>query len=93
MIPYYLRFTQELPDIESLADAPEEKVLKLWEGLGYYSRVRNMQKAAKIIIKEYGGVFPRAYEQVRALPGIGDYTACAILSSGRGTRTSSGFAE
>ena len=80
VIPYYLRFTQELPDIESLADAPEEKVLKLWEGLGYYSRVRNMQKAAKIIIKEYGGVFPRAYEQVRALPGIGDYTAGAICS-------------
>ncbi len=77
---YYERFLSRLPDIEALALAEENELLKLWEGLGYYSRVRNLQKAAKKILEEYGGAFPTAYEQVLALPGIGAYTAGAICS-------------
>jgi len=77
---YYDRFLQTLPSISDLANASEEVLLKLWEGLGYYSRVKNLQKSAKIIVEEYDGVFPEKYEQIRALPGIGDYTAAAIAS-------------
>lgn len=77
---YYLRFLEALPTIANLAEAEEGRLFKLWEGLGYYSRARNLQKAARIIMAEHGGVFPRQYEQVRALPGIGDYTAGAICS-------------
>ena len=80
VIPYYHRFLQRLPNIQALADCPEEELLKLWEGLGYYNRVRNLQKAAKVMVEEYGGEFPRTWEQVRSLPGIGDYTAGAICS-------------
>ena len=80
VIPYYNRFLQRLPSIKALADCPEEELLKLWEGLGYYNRVRNLQKAAKVMVKQYGGQFPHSWEQVRALPGIGDYTAGAICS-------------
>ncbi len=78
VIPYYHRFLTALPDVAALAAAPEEQILKLWEGLGYYSRVRNMQKAAKVIMSQYGGVFPNKYEDILALPGIGEYTAGAI---------------
>lgn len=77
---YYERFLSALPTIKALADAPEDRLLKLWEGLGYYSRVRNLQKAAREIEACYGGEFPRAYDDVRALPGIGPYTAGAICS-------------
>ena len=77
---YYDRFMRELPDIQSLSDVPEEKLLKLWEGLGYYSRARNLQKAAKVIVSEYGGVFPDRFDQLVKLPGIGEYTAGAIAS-------------
>ncbi len=77
---YYARFLTELPTIAALADCPPDRLTKLWEGLGYYSRVRNLQKAAKIIMEESGGVFPKTYDAVRALPGIGDYTAGAICS-------------
>ena len=77
---YYDRFLACLPEITSLAEAGEEVLLKLWEGLGYYNRVRNMQKAAKILAEQYGGHMPADYEQIRALPGIGDYTAGAISS-------------
>ncbi len=77
---YFDRFTQALPDIKSLAEAPEEKLLKLWEGLGYYSRVRNLQKAAIIIMEEYNGQMPESYETLLTLPGIGEYTAGAIAS-------------
>ena len=77
---YYQRFLQQLPDIAALAAAPEDQLLKLWEGLGYYSRVRNLQKAAKIIMEQYDGQFPADYAAIRALPGIGDYTAGAIAS-------------
>lgn len=78
--PYFDRFMKELPDIAYLADAAEERLLKLWEGLGYYNRVRNMQKAAGIIMEEYGGEFPKDYGTIVKLPGIGDYTAGAIAS-------------
>ena len=78
--PYFLRFIQELPDIQALAQCPEEKLMKLWEGLGYYNRVRNMQKAAVQIVEEYGGQLPASYEQILSLKGIGNYTAGAIAS-------------
>lgn len=77
---YYHRFLEKLPDIKSLAEAPEDELLKLWEGLGYYSRVRNLQKAARVIMEQHNGVFPTAYDDILALPGIGDYTAGAIAS-------------
>lgn len=77
---YYDRFLSALPDIEALANAEEAHLLKLWEGLGYYSRVRNLQKAAIEIMSTNSGEFPRDYAAVRALPGIGDYTAGAISS-------------
>ena len=77
-LPYYERFLAALPDIPALAACEEEKLHKLWEGLGYYSRVRNLQKAAKIVCEQYGGELPADYDALRALPGIGDYTAGAI---------------
>jgi len=80
VIPYYHRFLAALPDIGSLARVEETELLKLWEGLGYYSRARNLQRAARQIMAEHGGTFPRSYEEIRALPGIGDYTAGAIAA-------------
>ncbi len=78
--PYYDRFLQALPDIESLAATDDEKLLKLWEGLGYYNRARNLKKAAQILVSEYGGQMPDEYEKILSLPGIGSYTAGAIAS-------------
>ena len=78
--PYYVRFLSELPDVAALAAVDEARLLKLWEGLGYYRRARNLQAAAKKIVRDFGGVFPSGYDDVRGLPGIGDYTAGAILS-------------
>lgn len=80
VIDYYNRFLAQLPDVQALAAAPEEMLLKLWEGLGYYSRVKNMQKAAKVICEEHQGVFPHEFADILALPGIGAYTAGAISS-------------
>ena len=77
---YYARFLRRLPDIGSLAACGDDELHKLWEGLGYYSRVRNLKKAARVILERHGGVFPQDYAAVRALPGIGDYTAGAICS-------------
>lgn len=77
---YYERFLKELPTVRDLAEVSEDKLLKLWEGLGYYNRVRNMQKAAQQIMVDYGGIFPDEYEQIRGLKGIGNYTAGAISS-------------
>ena len=77
---YYARFLDALPDVEALANCDDELLHKLWEGLGYYSRVRNLKKAARVIMDKHGGIFPRTYEEVRALPGIGDYTAGAVCS-------------
>lgn len=78
--PYYDRFLQTLPDIGSLAAVEEEKLLKLWEGLGYYNRARNLKKAAEILVSEHGGEMPDDYEKIQSLPGIGSYTAGAIAS-------------
>ena len=77
---YFARFLEKLPDIPALAACDDETLHKLWEGLGYYSRVRNLKKTAQKIMEEHAGSFPREYEKVRALPGIGDYTAGAICS-------------
>ena len=78
--PYYDRFMKELPDIQSLSMMEEERLLRLWEGLGYYNRARNLQKAAQIIVTEYAGKMPAEYEELLRLPGIGSYTAGAISS-------------
>src|SRR6202521_1013241 len=79
-IPYYERFLRRCPDVHSLAAAPQEEVLRLWSGLGYYSRARNLQKTAQQIVAKHGGQFPKRLEDALALPGIGNYTAAAILS-------------
>ena len=84
--PYFQRFMQELPDIQALAECPEDKLLKLWEGLGYYNRVRNMQKAAQTVMEEYSGRLPADYEALKKLSGIGNYTAGAIASIAYGFR-------
>ena len=80
VLPYYRRFIDALPTVEDLAHAPSELLLKLWEGLGYYSRVKNMQKAAQKIVNDFGGVIPSDYDVLLTLPGIGPYTAGAISS-------------
>jgi A/G-specific adenine glycosylase len=79
-IPYYERFLERFPDVRALAESQHEEVLRLWSGLGYYSRARNLQKAAQQIVATHQGKFPQSWEEARALPGIGDYTAAAILS-------------
>jgi len=80
VIPYYERWMKEHPTVDSLARASSERIHKLWEGLGYYTRVRNMQKAAQAIVEKHGGRFPTNFDEVLALPGIGRYTAGAICS-------------
>jgi A/G-specific adenine glycosylase len=80
VIPYYERFLERFPDVRALAEAPQEEVLRLWSGLGYYSRARNLQKAAQEIVAKHHGKFPREFDEALALPGIGKYTAAAILS-------------
>ena len=78
--PFYKRFLESLPTIKDLAEAEEDRLLKLWEGLGYYNRVRNMQRAAQQVMEEHGGVFPREFDAILSLTGIGSYTAGAIAS-------------
>ena len=80
VLPYFDRFMAALPTVAALADAPEQQFMSLWQGLGYYSRARNLQKAAQVIMTRHGGVFPDTYEGLTALPGVGDYTAGAIAS-------------
>ena len=80
VVSYYERFLARYPTVQDLTSAPEEELLKAWEGLGYYSRARSLQKAAKEIVARYGGQLPADLEKLRALPGIGDYTAGAIAS-------------
>ncbi len=86
VIPYYQRFLERFPDIRSLAAAPQEEVLRLWSGLGYYSRARNLQLAAQEIVARHGGVFPRTEKDALNLPGIGGYTSAAILSIAFGAK-------
>ena len=78
--PYFARFLTELPDVPALASAPEQQLMKLWEGLGYYSRARNLQKAARVMVEQYGGTLPADYDALLKLPGIGPYTAGAVAS-------------
>lgn len=78
--PYFARFMAALPDVKSLSEVEEQTLLKLWEGLGYYSRARNLKKAAQVIMEEYGGRMPDSYEKLLNLPGIGSYTAGAVAS-------------
>ena len=80
VIDYFYRFMEQFPTIQDLANAPEDKLLKVWEGLGYYSRARNIQAAAKQIMEEFNGVFPSTVDEIRSLKGIGPYTAGAISS-------------
>ena len=87
VLDYYKRFLAQAPDIAALAALPEDRLMKLWQGLGYYSRARNLQKAAKVITERYGGRFPEDYAAVRALPGVGDYTAGAVCSIAFGQAT------
>ena len=94
--PFFERFIKALPQVEDVAVCPEEQLLKLWEGLGYYNRVRNIQKAAIRIVEEYGGRLPADYEKLKDLPGIGNYTAgtyhrsklhqCLVKSTGSAAR-------
>lgn len=80
VLDYFQRFLTELPTVEDLAAVEEDRLLKLWQGLGYYNRARNLQKAARQVVEQFGGVFPASYEALRGLAGVGDYTAGAIAS-------------
>ncbi len=83
---YFIRFIEELPDIQSLAHVPEERLMKLWEGLGYYNRARNLKRTAQILMEEYDGRLPADYDKLMTLPGIGPYTAGAIASISYGIK-------
>ena len=87
VLDYYERFLQACPTVADLAGLPEDRLMKLWQGLGYYNRARSLQRAAKIVVEEYGGRLPADYDAVRALPGVGDYTAGAICSIAFGMPT------
>lgn len=86
VVPYYERFLERFPDVQALAEAPQEEVLRLWSGLGYYSRARNLQRAAQQIVAKHAGKFPGKLQDALALPGIGGYTAAAILSIAYGLK-------
>lgn len=77
---FYVNFLKQFPDVQAISKAPEQEILKAWEGLGYYRRVRNLQKTAQAVVLEYNGVFPREYEKIIQLPGVGPYTAGAVCS-------------
>jgi A/G-specific adenine glycosylase len=79
-LPYYQKFIQAFPTVFDLARAPEQKVLRLWQGLGYYTRARNLHKCAKVVVRIHNGKFPESFEELKDLPGIGEYTAAAIAS-------------
>ena len=80
VIPYFNRFIKNIPNLKKLSKVQNKKLIKLWEGLGYYSRARNLKKTSKIIIKNFNGKIPCSFEDLKSLPGIGSYTASAILS-------------
>src|SRR5436853_3000405 len=86
VIPYFERFLERFPTVKALADAPEDDVLRLWSGLGYYSRARNLQAAAKQIVERHGAMFPHDADEALDLPGIGPYTVAAILSIANGAK-------
>ena len=80
VVPYFNRFIKDIPNLEILAKVQNKKLIKLWEGLGYYSRARNLKKTAQVIIKNFEGKLPNNFEDLMSLPGIGNYTASAILA-------------
>ena len=80
VIPYFLKFVSEIPNLKTLSTSREKKILKLWEGLGYYRRAKNLHKSSKILIKKYNGKIPNSFNQLKELPGIGDYTANILLA-------------
>ena len=80
VVGYFTRFLEAFPTVQALAAAPEDRLMKLWQGLGYYSRARNLQKAARQIVDQFGGTFPADYQALRSLAGVGEYTAAAIAS-------------
>ena len=80
VVPFFKRFIKNLPSLSKLANVEEKKLIKLWEGLGYYSRARNLKRAAQIIIKNFNGKIPENYDELKSLPGIGSYTASAIMA-------------
>jgi A/G-specific adenine glycosylase len=80
VLPYYQQFLRDFPDIQTLANANLQAVLKAWEGLGYYARARNMHRSARVIHEQHAGIFPDSWDVLRELPGIGDYIASAVLS-------------
>lgn len=86
VIPYYERFLSELPDAKTLAAVSDDRLMRLWQGLGYYSRAKNLKRAAEIVVRQYGGRMPDTYEALLSLPGIGSYTAGAIASIAFGER-------
>jgi A/G-specific adenine glycosylase len=79
-LPYYLRFVEAFPSVVDLARAPQDTVLRLWQGLGYYSRARNLHRCAKVVVEKHNGMFPSTFEELLELPGIGSYTAAAVAS-------------
>ncbi|MEJ0054523.1 MAG: hypothetical protein WDN75_02090 [Bacteroidota bacterium] len=79
-LPYYEKFIKHFPNVNSLAKAKERDVLRLWQGLGYYTRARNLHKCAREVVKKFNGKFPKTSDELKQLPGIGDYTAAAIAS-------------
>ena len=93
VLDYYRRFLEELPTVQALAAVEEDRLLKLWQGLGYYNRARNLQKAARTIVEDFGGRFPDTYEAILSLPGIGEYTAGAIASIAPGRRPTAACAR
>ena len=80
VIPYFENFVEKVPNLKDLSISSNKKILKLWEGLGYYRRVKNLHRTAKILIKKYDGKLPNQFEEIKKLPGIGEYTANALLA-------------
>ena len=80
VIPYFNNFVKKIPNLKVLSNSSEKKILKLWEGLGYYRRVKNLHKTSKILIKKHNGQIPKDFSELKALPGIGDYTANILLA-------------
>ena len=80
VIPYFNNFVKKIPNLKALSKSNEKNILKLWEGLGYYNRAKNLHKTSKILIKKYAGQIPRSFVELKKLPGIGDYTANMLLA-------------
>ena len=80
VIPYFYRFVKNIPNLKALSNCSEKKILKLWEGLGYYRRAKNLHTSSKILINKYKGKIPNNFEKLKELPGIGDYTANILLA-------------